>query len=174
MTEVSLILVRHATAEDYSGSGRDAERKLTDLGRFQAKQLADAARCLGLPQAAAIMTSGYVRAMETRAAFDWLEAPEFKDSSFSPYGRVSEAADVLRGHRASGSNVIWVFAHNPLLTVFLRDYAPTLLDLIGKVRKADLVWLRWRSGGDFLHRHPELKGFLSKPRGAPALPGAKV
>lgn len=164
MSDVNLILVRHATAEDHADSGRDADRKLSELGRQQARALARGAAALGIPRADAILTSGFRRADETRQAFDWLKGEDYRDAGLSPYGRPAEAGDVVRGYVAAGQSVIWVFSHNPFLTGFLREFAPRVLDVIGKVRKSDLVWLRWRSAGDCLHRHPDLKGFLSKPR----------
>jgi phosphohistidine phosphatase SixA len=164
MADVHLVLVRHATAEDHAVSGRDADRRLSPLGVLQSQHLAQAALALGLPQPSCVLSSGYVRADETRQCFSWMQQATCSEPCLSPWGKPSEAADILRGYRALGHSVIWVFSHNPFLSVFLRDFAPTVFSAVGKVRKADLFWLRWRNATDFLTSEPDLKGFLSKPR----------
>lgn len=140
---------------------------LTDLGKEQARRLALAAEALGLPQASVIYTSGYARAVQTRKSFSWLRGPEVHDKLFSPWGNHQDAAAFIRAHLElgqQGDNTVWVFSHNPFLSGLLAAYGPRVFDVVGKFRKADLVWLRWRSPDAFLHQQPDLKGFLSKPR----------
>jgi phosphohistidine phosphatase SixA len=74
------------------------------------------------------------------------------------------AAKILRKHHEEGHSTLWLFSHNPFLSGFLEAFAPRVFDVVGKVRKSDLLWLRWREGAEFLKDAPDLKGFLSKPR----------
>jgi len=164
LADSHLILVRHATAEERSRTGRDEDRVLTSLGNEQAERLAAAAALLGVPNASAIYTSGYARAVQTRKNFSWLTGPEVHDSVFCPWGNPQDAAAYIRSQLQPGDNTVWVFSHNPFLSGFIAAFGPRVFEVVGKFRKADLVWLRWRSRDAFLHQQPDLKGFLSKPR----------
>jgi phosphohistidine phosphatase len=61
---VDIWLLRHAAAEDRSGSGRDADRALTSDGRNRAREVARGLAALE-PGIERVVTSPYVRARQT-------------------------------------------------------------------------------------------------------------
>jgi phosphohistidine phosphatase len=61
-----VMLLRHAIAEQTSGSGRDADRRLTGEGKRKLREVAAGMRALELP-VDAILTSPLRRAQETAA-----------------------------------------------------------------------------------------------------------
>jgi phosphohistidine phosphatase SixA len=163
MAETHLILVRHATAEDNSESGRDEDRVLTSVGTKHANIVSQSAKDLNFPAASHVITSGFLRARQTRQCFDWLNCEETHTEIVSPWGNLGETEKLLIQLSEDQKSCIWIFSHNPFLSQFLKTYAPNVFAAVGRFRKSDCIWLRWRNEGSFLARSPDLKGFLSKP-----------
>jgi phosphohistidine phosphatase SixA len=163
MDRVHLVLMRHATAESLSDSGRDEDRNLTERGVREARRVSSATQAAGFPQADLILTSGFARTQQTRAEFRWLNGHEAECSHFQPGGDVELARKALVEASEGGKGSIWLFSHNPLLTQALATWCPEILLAVRKVRKADCFWIRWESPEFFLRRNGLLCGYIRKP-----------
>lgn len=169
MTELNLVLIRHATAEDKAVTKRDDRRRLTEKGMSEARALASAFQALGIPEADVILTSGYPRAEETLLPFP--KGPESVhriEDDFSPEGSSSAALRCLTaafdGPERQGMRTVWVCSHNPLLDEIVHEVAREVLKAIHQMPKASALWLQWEDRKSFPQKTPRLRAFLPKPR----------
>ena len=114
-------LMRHAAAEE-SGPKGDASRRLTDEGRIDARQAADA---IGEREArpAIILTSPRLRARETAEIVGTaLGAPVEVREGLDSGASAAAYLDALRAYE--GRNVL-VVGHNPEISAFASSLAGT-------------------------------------------------
>ena len=117
-----LYLVRHGIAEDSAPSGGDPERRLTQEGTLRTAMVAKGLKKTGL-QPNRIISSPYVRARETAEIFarvlgfgNDIEL----DPRLTPFGRLEQAADLLRENREADS--ILLTGHEPSLGEFISAF----------------------------------------------------
>lgn len=161
--DVHLILVRHATAAEDSDSGRDEDRSLTRDGMREAERLAKVVRLLGFPDPDWVLSSGFLRAEQTLAAFDWFHCPEVKNHCVSPFGQVRETKKLLRDQIEAGLRVFWIFSHNPFVSSLMESFYPSPAGAVRRFRKSELAWLRWQSAEDAFDHQCQLRAYIPKP-----------
>ena len=143
---MELYLLRHAIAEERSETGRDADRKLTAEGFDKLRVVAKFAAASGL-RPSLILSSPYVRAMETAAAAARVlesKAQILQTNRLVPGASPADVWAEVRAHRHEES--ILLVGHEPLfsaLASWMLGSARPMVDF----RKAALVRIDFESLG---------------------------
>lgn len=132
-------LLRHATAEDRSASGRDADRVLTEDGLKRAERVGRGLAALELP-IEAVWTSPYRRARQTAeaAAQELGLAKKLRETrALEPNREPREILEELAGHEAAG---ILLVGHEPHLGGLLGLLVGGE-GLVLPLKKASVAWV---------------------------------
>lgn len=145
-------LVRHGIAEDWSQSGRDRDRRLTERGRKRVYQCGVGLKRLGV-KADIILTSPFPRAAETAAIIadqlrcsDRIQTVEMLQS-----GGGSEKTIRQLLHDRTGE--IMIVGHEPEMSLIAEELAGSgtrlvfkkgtvcRIDLLASTAQGEIVWL---------------------------------
>ncbi len=139
---MDLYLLRHTSAADPHGYAQDADRPLTEAGRYEAERVAEAMRCLGW-QPELVLTSPYRRARETAT----IVAAHLKTESPTDVGGLLPGADhmVLLEHLSA----------RRAQAVLLVGHAPDLPQLLALLCCGEEIVMAEMSKGALVHLQAE-------------------
>jgi len=149
----NLIIVRHAKAEKRSVEIDDIERKLTKVGKSDAKEVAEyvtkAANKVDL-----LITSPALRAKETAEIFtkSFESKPKIVEEELLYEGEVEEIIEKISNITKGYNNVI-MFGHNPTFDELAKKLTGDDLHL----RKAGVICIEGESFDDILSGKGKLK-----------------
>jgi phosphohistidine phosphatase SixA len=122
--KVDLLLLRHGEAVPYINENEDHQRSLTEKGSVMAKSHAVFLQTSEWPIPRLVLTSGYLRAEQTRKEIQpWANSKIFCQSVFSPMGTAQAMLRVLLENLRNefskvedpSSVCIAIVGHNPSL-----------------------------------------------------------
>lgn len=149
----NLIIVRHAKAEKRSVEIDDIERKLTKVGKSDAKEVAEyvtkAANKVDL-----LITSPALRAKETAEIFakSFKSKPKVIEEELLYAGEVEEIIEKI-SNITKGYNNVMIFGHNPTFDELAKRLTGDDLHL----RKAGVICIEGESFDDILSGKGKLK-----------------
>ncbi|MBM3383072.1 MAG: hypothetical protein FJY29_11595 [Betaproteobacteria bacterium] len=147
MTEIDLVIVRHAQAVDGTYATADSDRRLTPRGERDAAAVGRTRKLLNLPLPQLVFTSGYDRAEQTlERVLEGQVVDVIRDHAFSPEGSVESAWKLITKtvtHQfPAGQGCVWIFGHNPNIERMISLLSPVVGSAVQPFRKASLAWLR--------------------------------
>ena len=157
VTNVELVLVRHAIAEERREGLPEAERALTERGRERFRKLLVGYAKLGV-RPTAILSSPWTRASETAALFK-RHYPDATYGSLDGLARPPDHALVRRLSELSDTSTVLI-GHEPWLSQLCGFLTIGRFDSSVRLKKGGLIWLRG---------HPTAGGMLIQIMLAPAL-----
>lgn len=131
-------LLRHATAEDRSATGRDADRELTPDGLRRAQRVARGLAALE-PGIEMVLTSPFRRARQTAEAAARALALERRLSLSGALEPQTDPDDILEEIAAHGSGCVLLVGHEPHLGELLGRLVGSGVAL--PLRKAAVAWV---------------------------------
>jgi phosphohistidine phosphatase len=139
-------LLRHASAEDRSGSGRDADRTLTEDGHKRAREVARGLAALE-PGIELVLTSPFARARQTAepAARALKLADKMRETAALQPDRDPE--EILAEVRAEGAAAVLLVGHEPHLGELLGRLVLGRPGLAMPMKKAAVARLDWPGTG---------------------------
>jgi phosphohistidine phosphatase len=139
-------LLRHAVAEDRAGSGRDADRTLTEDGHRRAREVARGLASLE-PDIALILTSPYWRARQTAepAAQALKLSGKLRETRALEPDR--DPAEILEEILAEGVESVLLVGHEPHLGALLGRLVAGAPGLEIPMKKAAIARLSWSGSG---------------------------
>jgi phosphohistidine phosphatase len=139
-------LLRHATAEDRSASGRDADRTLTEDGHKRAREVARGLAALE-PGIELMLTSPFARARQTAepvARALKLASRLRETAALEPD---ADPEDVLAEIRAEKSQSVLLVGHEPHMGSLLGRLVAGRPGLAIPMKKAAVARLSWEGSG---------------------------
>ena len=139
-------LLRHASAEDRSSSGRDADRTLTDDGHRRAREVARGLAVLE-PGIELVLTSPFARARQTAepAARALKLSDRLRETAALEPGRDPE--EVLGEVRSEGVGSVLLVGHEPHLGALLGRLVFGRPGVAIPMKKAAVARLEWEGSG---------------------------